>query len=394
MKKALFIIGGSLLVLLLAAIWLYVMFIGTPTSIDEIFNGFAGDDTPLTDPLPPVATTTPEEPRVNVNGEALRQLTTKPIIGFREVQATTSSAAQVFYAEAGTGHIYSIDLQTGTERRVSGTTIAEARKADFTDDGQYVTIVSGYGTGQKTYLGSISTSSESLTQIPFQNRVEDFTITPAGTLLYTVREAVTSGRAYTFTTGRDELLFTLPFREAMVSWGQEKGDAHYAYPKPAHLLEGFLYKIKNGTLSRMPVAGYGLNVFTTHGIIGISRHQGQVHESYFLNEGTQTRTDLRLLPEKCTGSRVDTSRFWCASGAGPTGFDFPDTWYSGELSFKDSLYALELTGDFNSITLLVDTFKRTNRDIDIIDLSLGKSENRLYFINKNDQTLWTYDLTQ
>src|SRR6056297_1164176 len=110
MKRPVFIIIGIILVIVLIAVWIYVLFVGTPTSIDEQFAEFGFGET--VEPINPEPVVEPQpEPVVDIaTDQRLRQLTTRPVAGFAEIQVSTSSAPAVVYMEVGTGHIFSIDL--------------------------------------------------------------------------------------------------------------------------------------------------------------------------------------------------------------------------------------------------------------------------------------------
>jgi len=45
MKRSVFIITGIILAIVLIAVWVYVLFFGTPTSLDEQFANFGVGDT-------------------------------------------------------------------------------------------------------------------------------------------------------------------------------------------------------------------------------------------------------------------------------------------------------------------------------------------------------------
>lgn len=163
MRKSLLIAGGTGIILLLVAMWVYLLFFGTPKNINDVFTSFDfGDNPEPFIPPPPTETPIEQNPTVNLSGKALRQLTTRPVIGFREIVGDASTTPQLYYAEAGTGHMYSIDLRSGVERRISGTTIIDASRAVFSMDGKTVVIQSGAIGSQKTELGQFKEGQESI----------------------------------------------------------------------------------------------------------------------------------------------------------------------------------------------------------------------------------------
>ena len=65
--------------------------------------------------------------------------------------------------------------------------------------------------------------------------------------------------------------------------------------------------------------------------------------------------------------------------------DYPDDWYQGLISFKDSIWQKNFsTGETNIL------INETNADV--INPFLTKDENYLIFTNKTDNTLWSLKL--
>jgi hypothetical protein len=139
MKKILIILG-VIIILVLGAAWAYVFIYGVPENADEIFARFdrAGDA--------PVFTGDENSGDIDV-GEGddgmnegvvsrLRQLTTRPVAG------AVFTTAGIRYVERGTGHVYEIDLASGEERIVSGTTLQRTIRAVFSPDGTHVALTS------------------------------------------------------------------------------------------------------------------------------------------------------------------------------------------------------------------------------------------------------------
>jgi len=392
MKQKVFIIIGALVVLLLVGVWAYLLFFGTPKSADDVFAelGLSGSEDTSIVPLPEVV---PEEnPTVNLERPQLRQLTTKPVAGFKEVQTATNTAPLLYYVEMGTGHIFSIDLSSGEEKRLSGTTIAQATRAEISNDGTLVAIASPTNSKNlNLVLGNLSTST-GLTLTSFAQPVSDFSIASSGELLYTkTMQANTLGTAYNAKTNEETTIFSIPFRETRVVWGEAGNDTHYIYPKASYALEGFLFAARNNTLTRLPLDGFGFTANGNEDIILFSRSDDQTPTSYIYNFALETTEvlDAFVVPEKCVFPERGFE-FVCPFEAREIPYEFPDDWYKGVLSFKDSLWLLSaetMTGE-----MLVDTFATSNREIDIIELAFSNQSGTLYFINKNDNTLWMYEI--
>ncbi len=400
MKRQIFIIGGIIIVVALLLVWVYLLFFGTPKDGENGFTNFNFGDT--TDPNVSIDTA----PELNndvvvdtTSKERLRQLTTKPTLAFTEVQFSTTTPRYVRYIEAGTGHIFEINYETGEEKRISATTIPVARKAAISPNGSYVMVQSKSGIGAEFTIGVLSTTSEKILTRSINENVIDFEINNNYEAFYAVQQnSSLVAKSYNFENDTSSTLFTIPFREATISWGNSGNSTHYFYPKSAAVLESPVFKVSNGKISRTPVDGYGLSA------IGNSEYilSGEVISNgvtidytsnfYSHNNKKIIGAILNIIPDKCVASTLFKAEFYCAHPSKQ--FEahlMPDKWYAGDISFSDSFWSIN--AEFKAGGFLVDTFTATNREIDGIKLRLNTDETNLYFLNKNDSYLWIYELS-
>ncbi len=322
---------------------------------------------------------------------SLRQLTTRNVVGFQEVALSTSSEPMVYIAEAGVGHIYKIDLEQGTETRISATTIPDTRQAAFSPDGAYVAIKTTESGGLGSlYLGKLETDGELRTSLISSN-VSVFSLVE-DSLLYAVHNsgsvAVT---ARTLESGNEKTLFSIPFREATVVMGTSKPGPHIAYPKTSSVLESFVYQYSNSKLERLPIEGYSLSAIPMlNGVIASAHKENNL--SSMLYDATAKSSQvlpLVILPTKCLGHTAET--IVCGYDKNTTmRFDTPERWLQGSLTFNDNLWLLNAD---SSPRQLIDIKYTSGRTVDVTDPAIGTFTNDLYFKNKVDQTLWWYDLS-
>ena len=390
MKKPIFIIISAVIVVTLALIWAYLLFFGTPQSAQDVFSdlNLGGEkDTSIVEQIPVEV----EIPVVNVERPALRQLTTKVVAGFREIEGTDSPT--IYYSEKGTGHIYSIDLTTGEEVRISGTTVPGVYTSSISPNGDYVAMgIKSNTKNTPLVLGRLSSSTEEgLIMENFNISVEQFTIEDGTELLYTSPgETGQIGYSYNFERGTKKMIFELPFHEVIVQWGEQSDATHYFYPKSSYLLEGYLYQVKNKKISRLPAEGYGFTGLVNDEIITYTKFTDLKTKNFIYNRKTNETSSVltSFLPEKCVLGV--TNNLICAYENINMPIGYPDNWYQGTLNLKDSLWLV--SGNNLSVELLVDTYAESDREIDITNLNIGESEIGVYFINKNDNTLWMYEL--
>jgi hypothetical protein len=399
MKKSIFIIGGAVIIVCaLVAAWVYVMFIGTPRTLPEFALFPGGSDADITDLS--ATTTTPTTPPPGERAtRQLEQLTTGPVIGYRELSAVgTSSDRFLVYAEAGTGHIYQINLATREEVRLSGTTIIEAASARFSSDGTYVVYRSGFNRSGRSLVGTVDRDREQVTLRDLPDLADNVHIEGAETLFYSVRGNQAIAKARNLRTGATETLFTVPIADPVILWGRGVSANHIVFPKPSYLLEGFVYVQRRGARpERLPVSGFGLSAARSGELALISTTD--------LTAGRYETTlvDLRdqsvfggigvYMPEKCVGSLRTSGSFWCAEGSAEVPLEFPDSWHRGDLLNADVIAELVIGTSTTLITPLVDLEEESGRLVDGIEYQVNELEDRLYFINRIDNTLWTYDLT-
>lgn len=392
MNRPVFIIIGVLLVLILLGVWVYVLFFGSPTNNQNTFADLNFGET--TDDTVVIDETTSEQPVVDITGpEKLRQLTTKPTIGYQETMKNASSTPEILYIEAGTGHIFSINITSGEEKRISATTIPLSSAGAITPNGQFVMIQSGSGFGSEFTIGELSSTSDSLTTLNINERITDFKSTSDNTFLYAVQtNNSVIGKEYNPIKNTSKTLFTMPFREVIIDWGERASAVHYAYPKASSKLEGFLYQITNGQIKRLPVDGYGLSAVGTADTVVYSKQvEGKYETFFYIHErNVSQQSAVKIIPEKCTPLTKTTTKAICGTTLSTYNETLPDSWYQGTASYADYLW--EIDTNSNSAKLLSKTLEESGRELDITHPAVNQSDTDFYFINKNDSSLWMYNL--
>jgi hypothetical protein len=394
MKRPLLIILGIVTVLILLGVWVYVLLNGTPSN-GGMFNDFDFGDTTDQTIQPPAPANT--EPTVNLTSpDALRQLTTSPVAGFAEVQENASGTPRVQYVEAGTGHIFTIDLETGEEKRVSATTIGQTTRAAITPDGAHVMLQAGVGQATEFIIGTLATTSDELRNFALSDEVSAFAASGDNEFLYLSPDGNgTLAKAYNPKNNRTRVLFTIPFREVAIDWNQTAAGPHLVYPKAANRLEGFIFSYTNGVKTRLPISGFGLSAVGSNSTVLSSEFLNTgdyVTQSLTYTDQTATPLPISIIPEKCAFLPTQTNNAIC--GAPITEYNttqLPDSWYRGDLVKGDSLWDVR-TG-FSSAILLSNITSTKGQTVDLINPQFTSSGERYYFQNKIDQTLWVYDFT-
>jgi hypothetical protein len=399
MKRSTLIITGVILIIILLVVWLYVLFFNTPQNDPNTFTDLNFDDTTDTTIINNDDDDTTNQPVVDVNGlERLRQLTTKPVAGYQEVIRSASSTPEVIYIESGTGHIFSIDSNTGAETRLSGITFKESGAGAITPNGRYVMIQSGSGSNKEFKVGEMDQENESgiLTPEVLDENIITFKATTDNNFLYAVQTTNSIiAKQYYPISDLSETIFTVPFREGIIKWGDTALETHYAYPKASSRLLGFVYKIKAGQTTRLPIDGFGVSGQGSESLTLYSKQLDNVYKTFIYdieNDLTQP-VPMSIIPSKCTSLHKTDSKLICGQSTGTYGNNVPDAWYKGTVSYTDDLWVIEAGGQFSlSMELLVSPEYTVGRQLDMINLSVSRDDSNVYFLNKNDQTLWVYEL--
>lgn len=105
---------------------------------------------------------------------------------------------------------------------------------------------------------------------------------------------------------------------------------------------------------------------------------------YSVDTGALRTLDLSTLPAKCTWQ--DSAILFCGVPKTIVGNKYPDAWYQGVVSFADSIWLINTVQQATNIILSPD------QAFDVIKPAISPDHNYLYFINKTDQTLWSYRL--
>ena len=362
-------------------IWAYLFTFGTPQSGAELFTrfGVGGDAENFTPP---------EDTSIDVSDvdtlgapQALKQLTTRPVGG----AGFTSDGIR--YVEQGTGHVYDINLQSGTETLQSGTTIPGARDAIFSDDGSYTAITMLDEGNERTLVGKLTSGTQfSGVTLPLGAKNIAF-VNASGTLEYTIHEGSdTHGYSYNMLKEVDTMVFNLPLKDVRVLWGNPT----YVYTTPSTKQMGYLYKVIKNDLHYVTKGGRGLSSFATHDGVMVTRSTDTLVKSFLITLDDEiVGQPLPYIPEKCVSGETF---LYCAIPKETLNTQtFPDDWYMGDVSFNDSLWSVDTTNQ--KAKVLVDFTDTSGRAIDVLKIGADREGKRVYLINKNDNTLWLFDTT-
>lgn len=402
MKKGLLIAGGIVLILAVLAVWVYLMFFGVPEEADDIFANFSFGD--ATDPVvipEPIPELEPESTTVVdvASDSPLQQLTTKSVAGYVYIATTTSSTSVtqlVQYAERGTGHIYEINLDSGEEVRVSGTTIPKITDAVFSPNGTYVALSSFYGFSADTYAGVLSNENGgSVVGESLPPQAREIHLTDTGSLSYIV-PTNTGSRIETKNLNTNIVATgqTLPFTSISMIWDTDEAGTDYFYNSPDSNYTGSLYKLSTDGFTAVVNEKFGLAPMVQNQQIIETYNDGGglVSSASNLSAPEQVSLDVIAIPEKCVFSQSSDQFMFCASDFTQNpNKEYLTNWYKGVDSHNDLLWRVSLVE--TDAILLLNPEQSVGRTIDVYKPFVDFTNTYLFFINKRDGTLWLYDQT-
>jgi hypothetical protein len=392
MNRAILITTGIIIILLVLGVWVYLMLFGAPDEKGEVFTNLGFDIGQQSTTIAPPLSSQPLDTLVDTqSSDTLHQLTTRPIAGYT-FATTTTNEQTVRYIERGTGHMYEINLTTGQEDIISVTTIPQVVDAVFSPTKNTVALTSYEGYNTQVFIGTIS-RDQSLTGIDLEPNAKNISFTDTGELLYSVsKNGVTKGYRHNLETQTKTEEFSFNYTSVDVGWGGGLQDIYLA-TKPAHNLEGFIYKTIGNTLTPAIPAQYGLSAFYSNNyIIATYARNGAYQSTAFISKDDTAPLPILALKEKCTFDAFSQNHLWCAAPIEAQGETFVENWYKGIETSLDYLWLVSITD--GSAQLYGDLEELSGRTIDVKQIQINPTGDTIAFTNKIDQTLWSYDLTQ
>lgn len=336
-----------------------------------------------------------ESPLARVQTPRLIQLTREAVVG----PSIVRGEEKVKYFKRATGHLYQIDPEGKTpEQRLSNLTIAGARDAAWSPNKNHAVVTFFTDSVLKHFaLSYYATSSQgegvtsqgiflpnNVMEVAFSKKDERMAyLLPTGT-------ATTLFVASSDGSGQKNI-FTTPLSQLNIAWA---GDEISIAAKASGLAPSFVERIALNGTSRLIARGIeGLdiqwNVQGTFAVVSRTSLRGRNLASSVMNDKGEIIAALPFatIASKCIWSRLEEETAYCAVPRVLPPASYPDAWWQGVISFSDDLWRVNTaTGEADQLF--------SERDFDIIHLLLSEAEDRLFFLDKKDSTLWTVRLEE
>jgi hypothetical protein len=307
------------------------------------------------------------------------------------------------YVERSSGIIYQTFADRLDERKFSSTIIPRVYEAYFGNKGESVvmrylkeddkTIQTFVGVIPKEYLGADSSGANEIKGSFLPENITDLSISPDNSRIFYIFNNVNTvvGVTLTLSTNTKVQVFDSRFSGWLSSWPNNK--IITMTTKPSYNVKGFAYTIDIDRKDFNRVLGdiNGLTTLTSPDGKMILYSDNNLSLSIFnVNTNSGNVVGIKTLPEKCVwGQGSDV--IYCAVPKSIDRGAYPDSWYTGEVSFSDEIWAIDSESG-NTTLILNPSETQDGEDIDAIKPSLDKDQNYLFFINKKDSYLWKLDL--
>ena len=389
MKKTLIIVGAVLLFLALVGFWVYLMFFGGTTGNNPLFTDFSIGIGEQPETIIPETTTPALLPQVDTSGEALRQLTTRPVAGFQYIE--TAGLGLIKYAEVGTGHVYEINLATGEEARISGTTIPRVVEAVFSAEGTTVALVSESGYVQDVYVGDIVTDGDGAGFIDGVNLPPNARVAALSSTTVWYHSSDLDGTtvfAMDTNTLEQREVAIVPFSDVVIT---VTNDSVLVTNAATSEFEGALYQSNGGSLLPLTPSAYGFSAFINqkYFITTVLEEDRALSSAVNRSDDSTQPLSIVALPEKCDSDSFSNELIWCGAPIQDPPIETIENWYQGTTGLPDALWKTNLFS--GESTLISNLSSEAGRIIDVIALQYAEGIDNAFFINKIDGTLWQYD---
>ena len=394
MRRAL-IIGASIIVLFGGALTAYYYFFANTPSLSvapstSLPSAAGNESQTLTNgndnPAVPAAT------KVTARLVKISQGPVVPGVVVVDMVASSSTDVDVRFIERQSGNIFSYLVHEEALTRTSNRTLPGIAEAHWLPSGQtvFVRYLSGDTLSTINTYGLMADGSSGFF-LP-QDLVG---IAVSSTSILALASGANGSVASLMHTDgtRASTLFSSPLSSLRVLLGGK--DQYFAFTKPAQSLLGDLFLIdKAGNFSRLagPLPGLVALASPSGKEVLVSYMADGVMRMALVNTATRavTRLPVATIADKCVWA-ADDSAVYCGIPTAPSReYSYPDDWYQGAIPFNDRIWRISVGGRYAQLVL---DFSLANSGLlDATALATDRAGTALIFVNKNDGSLWSYQL--
>lgn len=403
MRSYLFI-AASVIVLIGAGVAAYFYFFANTASI-TVAPGGTTTTLPSSGSITPVTTgsgtqtqtpsATPASPtRVSAR---LVEITAGPVVPGEVVvdvpaaNASSTPDTLVKYVERGSGNIYAYSVTSGAITRTSNKTVPGIEKASWLPNGLTTFVQYLSGTDYST-VNTYGLKADGSDGFFLPQDLSDIAVSSTSVLVLASGVNGSAATSYHTDGSTGTEVFTSPLSSLRASFAGK--NQYLAFTRPSATLPGDAYLVSSGTFSRIagPLTGLVALASPSGKWALVSSSSGGTMHMELVNTSTREATALPVatIADKCVWA-ADDSAVYCGIPVSPSAnYAYPDDWYQGAVSFSDRIWKVAVNGRYAQLVLDFPT--ETKKALDATALAIDPNGQVLTFMNKNDGSLWSYQL--
>ncbi len=304
---------------------------------------------------------------------------------------TSSPDINVSYIERESGNVFSYLVHTGVLTRTNNTTVPRLQSALWLPDASFALV---------QYLsGDISTLNTYA--LPATNTKSGFFLPQnlsglavSSSAILALASGVNGSVAEIEHTDGTHVAqaFTTPLSDVRVGIA---GKNYVAVTKSAATLEGDAYLVDaSGRFSRIAGPLMGLSALVSpsgkYAFVSYTGAGTLKTELVTVATGVALPLPLTTIADKCVWAADDSAVYCGVPTSVPAGYAYPDDWYQGAVHFSDKMWKVDVAGRYAELVL---DFSSANAgSLDATNLAVDPANSVLVFLNKNDGSLWSYQL--
>lgn len=328
----------------------------------------------------------------------LVQISAGPVVPGAVVTDSRASAgtsspivATATYIERQSGNVFSYRADTHTLTRINNKTIPGIQSAAWLPNASLAMVryLSGADFSTINTYGLLATSSNGYF-LP-QNLAD---VAVSSTSILSLASGVNGSIASLSRTDgtHSATLFTTPLTSLRVAFA---GKSQYlAFSKPSATLSGTAFLVDgSGRFSRVagPLSGLVALPSPSGKWLLVSYTEGAAMHLQLVDVSTGTVLSLPIatIADKCVWT-ADESSIYCGVPVNPPAVAYPDDWYQGAVQFSDRIWNIHVADRYAQMVL--DFSQADKGSLDAVGLAVDPAKTVLVFMNKSDDSLWSYSL--
>lgn len=321
------------------------------------------------------------------------------VTNIKAANASSSPEVAVSYIERQSGNVFSYLVGAKTLTRTSNKTVLGIQTASWLPDASLAFVRYLSGTDFST-IDTYALSATSSGTLPagkqgffLAQNLSDIAASSANILTLA---SGTNGSVASLMRAdgtKSSTLFTTPLGALRISFA---GKSQYlAYTKPSAKILGSAFLVDTaGRFSRIagPLNGLTALASPLGKWVLVSYTQNNSLRLMLVNTATHDALPVPVatIADKCAWAADDSAIYCGVPVSPPTGANYPDDWYQGAVQFSDRIWKIQVSGRYAQ--LILDFSKEADGSLDAEALALDPASSTLVFVNKNDGSLWSYQL--